>query len=132
MGNDHTPNPLGALAARMGIHAQEATPERVVMTMPVEGNTQPMGLLHGGASAALAETAGSILSHLAVNGAKAPVGIELNCSHHKSARTGQVTAVAVPITIGRNLAVTSITITNDADELVCTARLTCFYRDLPS
>lgn len=123
---------LGALAERMGIEVIEAHPGRVVMTMPVAGNTQPIGLLHGGASAALAETAGSILSQISAKDGYVVVGIELNCSHHKSARDGIVTAVAEPVSIGRTLAVTSVRITNDAAELVCTARLTCLYRTLPT
>lgn len=123
---------LGALAERMGIEIVEARRDRVVMTMPVEGNTQPIGLLHGGASAALAETAGSILSQICANEGNVVVGIELSCSHHKSARTGQVTAVAEPVSFGRTLAVSEISITNDAGELVCSARLTCLYRTIPS
>lgn len=122
---------LGALAERLGIEVIEANPARVVMTMPVAGNTQPVGFLHGGASAALAETAGSILSVLDAGPGKTVVGIELNCSHHKSALSGSVTAVATPISVGRTLAVSAISITNDDGELVCTSRLTCFFRGAP-
>lgn len=122
---------LGALAERLGIEVLAASPHRVVMTMPVTGNTQPVGFLHGGASAALAETAGSILSVLEAGPGRTVVGIELNCSHHKSARSGIVTAVATPVTVGRTLAVSSISITNEAGDLVCTARLTCFFREMP-
>ena len=111
----------------MGIVVSEATPERVVATMPVEGNRQPFGLLHGGASAALAETMGSYHGSL-VGGGKAPLGIELSCTHHRAAKDGIVTAVSTPLHVGRTLCTFEIAMTDDADRRICTARLTVLLR----
>ncbi|GGM11102.1 PaaI family thioesterase [Dactylosporangium sucinum] len=120
----------GTLPERMGITLVEASPERVVGTMPVAGNTQPYGLLHGGASVVLAETLGSIGAALHAarlfNGIA--VGIEVNATHHKSARTGTVTGVATPLRLGGLIASYEIVITDDSGERVCTARLTCALR----
>ena len=123
--------PLGALGERMGMAIVECSPERVVMTMPVEGNTQPFGLLHGGASAALAETAGSIGAAVHAGPGKAIVGLDLNCTHHRSARSGHVTAVATPLALGRTITSYEVHISDDQGKPVCTARLTCLLRDLP-
>lgn len=122
----------GTLMERMEITVDEVTPDRIVASMPVAGNTQPYGLLHGGASAVLAETIGSLGS--AIHGAaigKLPVGIELSCTHHRAARSGRVHAVATPLSIGRTLATWQIVITDDDDRLICTSRLTCMLRDAP-
>jgi uncharacterized protein (TIGR00369 family) len=117
----------GELEVHMGIEITEMTPERVVATMPVEGNRQPFGLLHGGASAALAETMGSYHGSL-VGGGKAPLGIELSCTHHRAAKAGIVTAVSTPLHVGRTLCTFEIAITDDADRRICTARLTVLMR----
>lgn len=123
----------GGLAERMGITITQASPERVVATMPVHGNTQPYGLLHGGASVVLAETLGSIGSALhAAQFKKIAVGIDINATHHKSAHSGIVTGVATPISQGRSLASYHIEITNEAGERVCTSRITCMLRPAPS
>lgn len=119
----------GELELHMGIEITEMTPERVVATMPVEGNRQPFGLLHGGASAALAETMGSYHGSL-VGGGKAPLGIELSCTHHRAAKDGLVTAVSIPLHIGRTLCTFEIAITDDADRRICTARLTVLLREI--
>jgi len=121
----------GPLGDRMGIELLEATRERVVGRMPVEGNTQPYGILHGGASAVLAESLGSIGA--VIHGApdRYPVGIELSCSHHRSASAGTVTGIAVPITSGRTLSTWEIIISDDEGRRLCTARLTCLLRDIP-
>ncbi len=114
------------LNGRMGIEITQATAERVVATMPVEPNRQPYGLLHGGASAVLAETVGSIASALHANPlGLAAVGIELNCTHHRSARSGNVTGAATPLHRGGSVATYAIEIVDDAGRLVCTSRLTC-------
>lgn len=123
--------PHGALAERMGIRIVEARPGLVRATMPVEGNTQPYGLLHGGASAVIAETVGSVAAALHAGLESAPVGIELVCSHHKAARDGIVTATAVPLHEGRSLATYDIRVLNDDGDLVCSARLTCMLRRHP-
>ncbi|OII68444.1 PaaI family thioesterase, partial [Streptomyces sp. CC77] len=78
----------GHLGNRMGVQIVEAAPDRVVGTMPVEGNTQPYGLLHGGASAVLAETLGSIGAMLHGGSRKIAVGVDLNCTHHRGVRSG--------------------------------------------
>jgi 1,4-dihydroxy-2-naphthoyl-CoA hydrolase len=121
---------LGTLAERMGIVLLEATPERVVGTMPVEGNTQPIGLLHGGASCVLAESLGSIgaaLFAIRDHGGIA-VGIDLNATHHKAVRSGIVTGVASPISLGRTITSYEIIVTDESGDRVCTARLTCAVR----
>jgi 1,4-dihydroxy-2-naphthoyl-CoA hydrolase len=130
--SDHIPtvDVLGTLAARIGITVTEAAPERVVGTMPVEGNTQPYGLLHGGASCVLAETLGSIgaAMHAArVHGGIA-VGIEINATHHRSARSGLVTGVATPLQLGGSVASYEIVIADESGDRICTARLTCLLR----
>lgn len=118
----------GELNAKLGIQITEVGRERLVGTMPVVGNRQPANLLHGGASAALAETLGSL--HAAVLGppGSLPVGIELSCAHHRSATSGSVTGVSTPIHAGRTLATFEIVISDDAGRRVCTARLSCLYR----
>ncbi|MZD07378.1 hotdog fold thioesterase [Streptomyces sp. SID5785] len=121
----------GDLGARMGIDIKEAAADRVVGTMPVAGNTQPYGLLHGGASAVLAETLGSVGSMLHGGSGKIAVGVDLNCTHHRSARSGLVTGVATPVHRGRTTATYEIVISDDQDRRVCTARLTCVLKDMP-
>ncbi|MEU8676590.1 hotdog fold thioesterase [Streptomyces sp. NPDC048560] len=122
----------GHLGERMGVTVVEASPDRVVGTMPVEGNTQPYGLLHGGASAVLAETLGSIGSMLHGGSSKLAVGVDLNCTHHRGVRSGLVTGVATPVHRGRTTATYEIVITDEQDKRVCTARLTCLLRDAPA
>jgi uncharacterized protein (TIGR00369 family) len=118
----------GHLGQRMGLRVTEASPEKVVGTLPVEGNTQPYGLLHGGASAVLAETLGSVGAMLHAGANKIAVGVDLNCTHHRSVRTGLVTGVATPAHTGRTSATYDIVITDERDKRVCTARLTCVLR----
>jgi uncharacterized protein (TIGR00369 family) len=122
---------LGELAGAMGIDVTSADPDELVATMPVEGNRQPFGLLHGGANAVLAETLGSIHAHMRAPEGTVPVGIELSCSHHRSARSGTVVATSRPINVGRTLATLGISVVDDAGRLCCTARLTCLYRTRP-
>jgi 1,4-dihydroxy-2-naphthoyl-CoA hydrolase len=116
----------GTLLQLMGIVVSEASPERVVATMPVKGNTQPYGLLHGGASCVLAESLGSIGSalHAAASG-KVAVGVDINATHHRAARDGVVTGVATPIYLGRTTTSYEVVVTDDRDKRVCTARITC-------
>lgn len=114
----------------MGITFLEISPDRVVGRMPVAGNTQPFGLLHGGASCVLAETLGSVGAtlHAAENGGGVALGIEINASHHRPVREGQVTGVATALFRGRTLATYEVLVTDDRGERVCTARLTCLLR----
>ncbi|WP_253878022.1 PaaI family thioesterase [Actinomadura rupiterrae] len=121
----------GDLATSMGIEYLEATPERVVGRMPVAGNTQPYGLLHGGASCVLAESLGSVGSALHAGEGRIAVGIEINATHHRSATSGYVTGVATRVHGGNTLATYDIVISDDRDRRVCTARLTCMLRDAP-
>ena len=132
--------PANPLAQRLGIEITGARVERVVGTMPVEGNTQPMGLLHGGASCVLAETLGSVGA--ALHAASLPrttgatedadafavVGLEINATHHRSGRTGVMTGVATPIHRGRTTTSHEIVVSDDSGRRVCTARLSCLIR----
>ncbi len=108
----------------------EAAPERVVISMPVEGNTQPFGLLHGGANAILVETAGSIGAALHAGKGKAVVGLDITCTHHRGVRTGSVTATATPLSLGRTVTSYEVAIVDDEGRRVCTGRLTCLIRDV--
>ncbi|WP_372460791.1 hotdog fold thioesterase [Actinomycetospora endophytica] len=116
------------LAVRMGIEITEWVPERLVATMPVAGNRQPFGLLHGGANGVLAETLGSTGAYLNRIGDRRPVGLELSCTHHRSATSGKVTAVCTPLSVGRTVGTFEIVISDDEGRRVCTAKLTCLYR----
>jgi uncharacterized protein (TIGR00369 family) len=119
----------GHLGERMGIRILEASPDKVVGTMPVEGNTQPYGLLHGGASAVLAETLGSVGAMLHGGPSKIAVGVDLNATHHRGMRSGLVTGTATPVHRGRSSATYEVVITDDeSGKRVCTARLTCMLR----
>ncbi|WP_433678250.1 PaaI family thioesterase [Nocardia sp. CA-119907] len=118
----------GALSEKMGIEILEASPLRVVARMPVEGNTQPYRLLHGGASCVLAETVASIAAALHAGPDQIALGTELNASHHRSATSGDITAVASQVHGGRTAATYEVVICDDADRRICTARVTCAIR----
>ncbi|MGH3693338.1 MAG: PaaI family thioesterase [Pseudonocardiaceae bacterium] len=120
------------LMDRMGIKITEWDPERVVGTMPVAHNRQYFGLLHGGASAVLAESLGSIAGWLWGMPDKIPLGVELSCSHHRSVTEGEVTGVCTPLHRGRTLATYEIRISDAQARSVCTARLTCLLREHPA
>jgi 1,4-dihydroxy-2-naphthoyl-CoA hydrolase len=115
----------GALDKKMGIEILEASPQRLVGRMPVEGNTQPVGLLHGGANVVLAESLGSIGTQLHAGPERRIVGVDINATHHKSATSGFVTGVATAVSLGKTLCVYEIVITNEAGERTCTSRITC-------
>lgn len=115
----------GALDEKMGIRIIEASPERLVATMPVEGNTQAVGLLHGGANVVLAESLGSIGTALHAGLDRRIVGVDINATHHRAATKGTVTAVAKPITLGKTLCCYEVIITDDEGNRTCTARITC-------
>ncbi len=119
-----------ALLRRMKITLIEATPDRAVGTMPVEGNTQPLGLLHGGASCVLAETLGSVAATLHAYEAFGgyAVGLEISATHHRSVRSGLITGVATAIHRGGTVATYEVVIGDEAGQRVCTARLTCVLR----
>jgi 1,4-dihydroxy-2-naphthoyl-CoA hydrolase len=121
--------PLAELTERMGIEFLELDPQRMVARMPVEGNRQPYGLLHGGASCVLAESLGSIGAALHAGAGRIAMGVEINATHHRSATEGYVTGVATPLHLGRTMATYEIVITDEQDRRVCTARLTALLRD---
>jgi uncharacterized protein (TIGR00369 family) len=118
--------PRGDLENRIGLRVTESSPHRVVGTLPVEGNTQPFGLLHGGASCVLAETLASVGAclHFAPDGGIA-VGTELNATHHRPARGGTVTGVATSVHLGRTHATYEIVVVDQHGKRICTARMTC-------
>ena len=117
----------GTLIERLGIELLEAAPGHVVGRMPVAGNTTPAGLLHGGASAALAETLGSLAATIHAGPGRAAVGTEINATHHRGGRDGYVTGTARALHEGRRTASYEIAIVDDADRRVCTARLSCMF-----
>jgi uncharacterized protein (TIGR00369 family) len=120
-----------SLLHRMQIEVLEATPERLVARMPVEGNTQPYGLLHGGASVVLAETLGSIGSALHAGPHRIAVGLDINATHHRAARSGFVTGTATALSLGNTLASYDVVITDDQDKRVCTCRTPSRLRPAP-
>ena len=118
--------PLGTLNEKMGVEIIEISAERVVATMPVEGNQQPYGLLHGGASVVLAESLGSIGSAQHAHGLdKVAVGVDINATHHRSATAGRVTGVATPVHLGRSSTCFEVVISDERGKRVCTSRITC-------
>lgn len=121
--------PLGPAVERAGIEICVAGPDRVVGRMPVAGNTQSYGMLHGGISCVLAETLGTMGAAIHAGPQRRAVGVELNATHHRSARTGTITGTATALHRGRTVATYQIRLTDDHDQLVCTARLTCLIRD---
>jgi 1,4-dihydroxy-2-naphthoyl-CoA hydrolase len=110
---------------KLGIKITDFDPDRLVATMPVEGNEQPFGLLHGGATCSLVETIGSWAAMLGAGPDRKAVGIELNASYVKSATSGVVTAVCTPVRRGRSLATFLIQVTDEQGQLTASARLTC-------
>lgn len=119
------PEGNGRLNEKMGVELIEVSAQRVVATMPVEGNTQPFGLLHGGASVVLAETLGSIGSAIHAYPEKIAVGVDINATHHRAATSGTVTGVATAIHLGRTSTAYEIVITDERGKRVCTSRITC-------
>jgi len=119
----------GTLPSRMGIAVTAASAERVVGTMPVDGNIQPYGLLHGGASCVLAESLGSLGAALQAGPGRFAVGIEISATHHRAVAKGVVTGVATQVHGGRTTATYEIAISDERGRRVCSARLTCLLRD---
>jgi uncharacterized protein (TIGR00369 family) len=118
-----------SLLHRMQIEITEATAEHVVGRMPVEGNPQPYGLLHGGASVVLAESLGSIGSALHAGPSRVAVGLDINATHHRAARSGFVTGTATALSLGNTLASYEVVITDEQGKRICTCRITCLIRD---
>jgi uncharacterized protein (TIGR00369 family) len=126
---DPVPPFAGTLIERLGIEIVEAGPDRVVAQMPVEGNTQPYGLLHGGATASLCETVASFGTALAAGPGRLVVGIELNVNHLRAVRDGFVTATGLPLHMGRSTAVWDMKVHDDKGVLVAVSRLTLVIRE---
>ncbi len=115
----------GALDDRLGITVTEQSADRVAASLPVIGNTQSLGRLHGGATAALAEAVGSWAAMIHASAFdKICVGVDLNITHHRGARDGSIHAVATPAHRGRRLATYDVRVTDDEGRLVATARIT--------
>lgn len=123
---------MGALAEKMGIRWVEFAVDRCVATMPVEGNTQPAGLLHGGAYVVLGESLGSMAANLHAGPGRLAVGIDVNATHTRSATSGIVTGVCTPIHLGRSLTVHEIAVTDEQGRRCSTVRITNMIKDLPA
>ena len=116
----------GTMGEGLGIEFTLIDKDKLVATMPVDHRTvQPYGILHGGASVALAETLGSVAAHLSIDSTKQiSVGLEINANHIRSVRSGLVTGTASPVHVGRSTHVWAIEIVNEDGKLVCTSRIT--------
>ena len=122
---------IGELGERMGIELLELSSERAVATMPVEGNRQPLGLLHGGAYVVLAESLGSMSANVWGHHLKKfAVGIEVNASHSASASSGFVTATCESITLGSTLTVHQIQVVDEEGKRLSTIRITNLLREI--
>jgi 1,4-dihydroxy-2-naphthoyl-CoA hydrolase len=122
---------LGELDVKMGVTVLEQSAERVVATMPVDGNRQSFGLLHGGASVAFAEALGSWAAVIHAGPGRTAVGVDINATHHASARSGIVTGVATAIRLGRTMTSHEVVVTDEDGRRLCTARLTNLILDKP-
>jgi 1,4-dihydroxy-2-naphthoyl-CoA hydrolase len=119
----------GALSRRMGIEFLELSAEHSVARMPVEGNTQVIGLLHGGAHVVLAESLGSVSSAIHAGPGRYAVGIEINATHSRSISEGWVTGTCTALVLGRTLATHEIVMTDDEGRRLSTVRMTNMLRD---
>ncbi|WP_251449621.1 hotdog fold thioesterase [Microbacterium sp. Marseille-Q6648] len=122
---------MGALAERMGMAFTEFSVERCVATMPVEGNTQPVGLMHGGAYVVLGESLGSMAANLHAGPGRLAVGVDINATHTRSATSGVVTGVCTPVHLGRTITVHEIVVTDDQGRRCSTIRITNHIRVMP-
>jgi len=120
---------IGTLVEHLGIEFTEIGEDYMKATMPVDNrHRQPMGILNGGASVALAESLGSLAAQLAADPGNYCVGLDINANHLKSVKEGLLTAIAKPIHMGRSTQVWSINIYNSDGEIVCVSRLTMAVR----
>ena len=127
-----TERSVGELAEKLGIKILELSAERSVATMPVEGNTQPFGVLHGGAHVVLAETLGSMSANVWAYPDRLAVGIEVNASHSRSAVGGVVTGTCTALNLGKSLTVHEIVVTDEQGRRLSTVRITNFLREKPT
>lgn len=123
---------MGALAEKMGMKFTEFAVDRCVATMPVEGNTQPVGLMHGGAYVVLGESLGSMAANLHAGAGRLAVGVDINATHTRSATSGVVTGVCTPVHLGRSITVHEIVVTDDQGRRCSTIRITNMIKDLPA
>lgn len=126
LANEHM---RAGLAERLGIEWLEISGEKVVARMPVEGNVQPYGILHGGATAALCETVASVGTAVRVGAEKRVTGVELNINHLRAVTTGHVTATGAALHVGRTTAVWDMRVHDDDGRLIAASRLTLAIRD---
>jgi 1,4-dihydroxy-2-naphthoyl-CoA hydrolase len=119
----------GQLAVKMGIEFLELSASRSVARMPVEGNRQVVGLLHGGAHVVLGESLGSVSSAIHAGPGRYAVGIEINATHSRSATDGFVTATCEALVLGRTLCTHEIVIRDEAGNRCSTVRMTNLLRD---
>ncbi|WP_394214959.1 PaaI family thioesterase [Brachybacterium vulturis] len=121
---------LGELDEKMGVRILEESLEKVVATMPVEGNRQSLGRLHGGASLAAGEAVGSwaAVKHASTMG-KVAVGVDVSATHHRGARDGMVTLTATPLHLGRRIATHQVVIEHESGKRLCTLRITSMLID---
>lgn len=119
----------GTLMERLGMEWVDIGTARVVARMPVAGNVQVYGQLHGGATAALCESVGSIGTAVAVGLEKRVVGIQLTINHLRAVREGYITATGVPLRVGRTVAVWDMRVEDDDGRLVAAGTLTVAIRD---
>ena len=122
---------MGALAEKMGVRFTEFSHERCVATMPVEGNTQPVGLLHGGAYVVLGESLGSMAANYHAGPQRLAVGVDINATHTRSATSGLVTGVCTPIHLGKSLTVHEIVISDEQGRRCSTVRITNHITNRP-
>ncbi|MGV1034970.1 MAG: PaaI family thioesterase [Microbacteriaceae bacterium] len=120
---------LGELNDRMGVEITELSVDRAVATMPVVGNRQPAGLLHGGAYVVLGETLGSFSANFWAGPNRYAVGVDINATHTSSATEGMVTAVCTPIHLGGSMTVHEIIISDESGRRCSTVRITNMLRD---
>ena len=120
---------VGALAQKMGFEWIEFSRDRCVATMPVEGNTQPVGLMHGGAYVVLGESLGSMAANLHAGTGRLAVGVDINATHTRSAVSGLVTGVCTPIHLGRSMTVHEIVVSDGQGRRCSTIRITNLIKD---
>jgi uncharacterized protein (TIGR00369 family) len=119
----------GTLIERLEIEWVEIGDSRVVARMPVEGNRQPFGILHGGATAGLCETVASLGAALAAAPDRVAVGVELNVNHLRPVREGWVTAIATALHAGNTISVWDVKVSDEEGRVVAASRLTLAFRD---
>jgi len=121
----------GQLVQRMGIEFHKLTAEESIATMPVEGNRQVIGLLHGGAHVVLGESLGSLSSAIHAGPGRIAVGIEINATHSRSVSEGLVTGTCRALVLGRTLCTHEIVMTDEQGRRLSTVRMTNYVKDAP-